>query len=241
MSSSSSFEWPSELGHIIIITMGNRRRLERLVHVLGPLLELCHVLPAVEGGALSLKELKAAGQYKPVDKWNELTPGQVGCFMSHRLAWKYIIEHNLSSVLVLEDDATTDFADEKVASLMRVIMKLREASGQWSVLYLGRNNRMITDRKRFNADIVSPGRSWGLFAYAVSLEGARKLCKQSRVITEAVDIFVSTTPMSGRFAITPNVFDVHDDGISDTQQRRVKAPARSRDLPSAQTQSFSIY
>lgn len=221
--------------------MGNNRRLERLVRILGPLTELCHVLPAVEGTTLSLKELKASGQYKPVDKWNELTPGQVGCFMSHRLAWKYVIEHNLSSVLVLEDDATTDFSESKIATLTRVITKLREATGQWSVLYLGRNNRMITDRKRFNADIVSPGRSWGLFAYAVSLDGARKLYKQSRVMSEAVDIFVSTTPLSGRFAITPNVFDVHDDGISDTQQRRVKAPPRSLELPSTQTQSVVIY
>ena len=71
---------------------------------------------------------------------------------------------------------------------------------------------------------MAPGRSWGLFAYAVSMDGAKRLLTQSRVIQEAVDIFVSTTSCPGRFAITPNVFDVHDDGISDTQHRRVRVP-----------------
>ena len=223
----TTLDWPIELSPIIIISMGNPDRLIRLSTILHPLLESCHILPAIRGNTISLEDLQTKGKYKPVDKWNALSQGQVACFQSHQLAWRYIYEQKLTSALILEDDATTDFESETMLRLMRVIQRLRDASGAWNVLYLGRNNQMVTDKKRFTQDIVAPGRSWGLFAYAVSLSGAERLLKQSRVIHEAVDIFVSTTPCTGRFAITPNIFDVHDDGISDTQQRQVRAPPSS--------------
>jgi GR25 family glycosyltransferase involved in LPS biosynthesis len=216
--------WPKELQPVIIITMGDARRMERICKIMFPMMQFCWVLPCVKGSELDLKDLQKSGLYKPIDQWNVLTSGQVGCFMSHKLAWKHIVEKNLQSALILEDDATSDFSALKMACLERVMNRLRSASGEWNVLYLGRNNRMINDRKRFTPDIVAPGRSWGLFAYAVSRSGAQQLIRQSRTITDAVDIFVSTCSMPGRFAITPNVFDVHDDGVSDTQQRRVRPP-----------------
>lgn len=237
-SSLVNVQWPPELKPIIVITMGDVARIRRISSVLREIEEFVLVLPAVPGHALDLAEMQSKGKYKPIDKWNELTNGQVACFMSHQLAWKYILKHKVKSALILEDDATSDFSEEKLQSLARVISRLRDATHQWNILYLGRNSQMMTNKKRFTADIVAPGRSWGLFAYAVSEEGAQHLLKKSRVIQEAVDIFVSTTPLQGRFAITPNFFEVYDDGVSETQHRRVHVSRQNSTNQLKQTNNF---
>lgn len=63
-------------------------------------------IPAVDGKASETRRLSQAASYA------QLTPGEIGCFESHRRAWQKIVDKNLPAALVLEDDVavSSDFA-----------------------------------------------------------------------------------------------------------------------------------
>jgi len=68
------------------------------------------ILPAVDGSAARPDEIEAVyhrGLHRPTYPF-ELKTGEIGCFLSHRTAWKQIVERNLSAALVLEDDVCID-------------------------------------------------------------------------------------------------------------------------------------
>ncbi len=64
-------------------------------------------IAAVDGKAPGVRASSQAAPYAP------LTPGEVGCFESHRSAWREIVARRLPAALVLEDDVAVscDFAD----------------------------------------------------------------------------------------------------------------------------------
>ena len=217
--------WPLEdLPKILIISLGDPKRIESLRRNLGP--ELCAisvVLPATDGRNLDVAAMEKSGEYKPVDKFNTLTQGQIGCFISHRRAWRFLAQHpTLQHILILEDDARVDQSPAAMQTLNRALKQLKRAKRDWEVLYLGRNPLLANVIKRPSPDLVVPGRTWGQFGDAVSRKGARRLLEASGVISEAADIFVSTTPMNRRYALTHDVITVWDDGVSSTQGRKVQ-------------------
>lgn len=64
-------------------------------------------IPAVDGRKLSESELlKWRQRESPFLDWttHELTPGEIGCFLSHREFWQKVVDERLSHAFVLEDD-----------------------------------------------------------------------------------------------------------------------------------------
>ena len=68
------------------------------------------VLIAVDGSALS--DWPVARRFQPRYPFS-LGPGEVGCFLSHRLAWQRMLDEGLEAALILEDDVALEdgFAD----------------------------------------------------------------------------------------------------------------------------------
>jgi len=75
-----------------------------------------HILDAVDGRLLddaSRAAVYRPGLFKPRYPF-ELTPGEIGCFLSHRRAWQEIVSRKLDAGFIFEDDVEVDtpvFAD----------------------------------------------------------------------------------------------------------------------------------
>jgi glycosyl transferase family 25 len=101
-----------------------------------------------------------------------LTPGGIGCAMSHRNAYKKIIDNNLSSALILEDDIRIDRDFHK--KLHYLMNKAEEFN--YDVMFLGYHPSSIKYiKEQVNDVFVRSSRVYGLFGYVVSNAGAKKL------------------------------------------------------------------
>lgn len=97
-----------------------------------------------------------------------LTSGQLGCFMSHYTVWHHMVEHNIESALILEDDfdLQEDFSE-------RFGQYLEEASVEdWNLLYLGRSPTE-GDYRQVSAHIVEPGYTLWTVGYVIRLDAAK--------------------------------------------------------------------
>ena len=86
---------------------GRRPSVEALV---GALPIESEILPAVDGRALSAEEADGAhvrSRYAPRYPF-ALARSEIGAFLSHRAAWRRIIDDGLDFAFVFEDDATID-------------------------------------------------------------------------------------------------------------------------------------
>jgi len=115
-----------------------------------------------------------------------LTPSEVGCFLSHRLAWIKCIEKN-SLTLILEDDflikpnfeeslsiLTSQYLEWDIARLQGLV------DTPDSTLQAGSNYQIVTNRED----------PLGATAYLIKPEAARKLIQHSIQIYEPLDHFL---------------------------------------------------
>lgn len=90
----------------------------------------------------SVESLIADNSYDPVKKRERnrslLTPGEIGCALTHRRAAERLVERGYRSALILEDDICV--VDSNVGTFGRAIEDLPR---QWDILYLGYNKNNI--------------------------------------------------------------------------------------------------
>jgi glycosyl transferase family 25 len=86
---------------------------------------------AVDGRLLDLDGMKRSGELV-LNSWTGhfLTPGEVGCLLSHIAVWRIIVEEGLATALILEDDA--HFRRNADAYLAEV---LAEAPQDWDIIH----------------------------------------------------------------------------------------------------------
>jgi glycosyl transferase family 25 len=188
------------LEHIFVITI----RPERLVifeNRLGVLCENLTVCKGVNGRELDKKVLTEKGI---ISKDSTLLRGEIGCYLSHRACWEYIVKNNISNALIFEDDA--EFGTAAQWRLKHQVIPTLPSN--WNLVLLARNRKVVKDRVKINGMWAIPGRSWGLWAYMISIRVARSLLHQSLPINEAVDTFVSSTRGSGIFALRSDLCGV---------------------------------
>jgi GR25 family glycosyltransferase involved in LPS biosynthesis len=103
-----------------------------------------------------------------------LTPGGVGCALSHRSVWEKVVREGIRRALVLEDDAELD---PEISD--------RLSQGPWpeefDLFFLGYIRQptltLNGNFKRVNRFFGRAQGVWGFHGYLVSLEGAKKLLK----------------------------------------------------------------
>jgi glycosyl transferase family 25 len=128
------------------------------------------VLDAVEGSALSEAERNAVYSAQAIHKPRypfPLNAGEIGCFLSHRLAWQKILDEGLDAALILEDDVQIErdvfekaltLAEENIQDLGYIQFQVRPLKGDANVLAEGNGARVLSPNVtplRTSAQLVS--------------------------------------------------------------------------------------
>lgn len=103
--------------------------------------------------------------------WNrDLKLGEIACSLTHWQIWSYAQKQEISSVIILEDDAELlpEFEQRE-----RILVDLCHTDPSWDLLYLGRE-RVEPDRGMSGA-FALPGFSYCTHGYALSAKGLLKL------------------------------------------------------------------
>ena len=117
---------------------------------------------------------------------------QFGCYMSHILLWKTMLQEDLDYIVVLEDDVmlTTDFA----AKIRGIIAQLPQ---KWGILYLNGTERKFGGK--YGAGVYQSRGGVGAFAYAISRFAATYFLKESAMKSDKpIDHVLDEAVLSGK-------------------------------------------
>jgi len=113
-----------------------------------------------------------------------LTVGGIGCALSHKKCYQYIVDNKIPYCLILEDDIHVD---------NDLIDKLEQLNppNDFEILFLGYHSIHIKKHdiviKNNDYEYVKPIKAYGLFGYIVSYTGAKKLLDNVFPITQQID------------------------------------------------------
>lgn len=163
-------------------------------------------LDAVDGSALASKptEYKSA-KVKRLQGY-ELTPNEIGCYLSHKEVWKRCVDEN-APTLVLEDDFVL------APNFENVLSTILEADDCWDLLRL-QGLYEVPYKTLFEksgvAFVRNEGDAVGATAYLLKPEVAKKLIQYSSDIYEPVDHFLEHHQKHGLefLAIRPYPIDI---------------------------------
>ena len=118
--------------------------------------------------------------------WNrDLTPGEIGCSLSHVTAWKDALAKDYKNILVLEEDFLSNGS---------LALKDLTLPTNYDLLYLGRNKVDESVPEEEFGDFYMPSYSYNTHAYLLSQSGIKKLMAynlQDNIIP--ADEFLSAT------------------------------------------------
>lgn len=105
--------------------------------------------------------------------WHSFKPGEIGNFGSHYLAWKYLVNSSLDSLVVFEDDVLMDdsFIDAYKTALKNIPPDFDVLS-----MYIHPNQYDRFNQKDYVNEYISRGyQDWSTLSYVISRQGAEKL------------------------------------------------------------------
>ena len=185
-------------GLIIHLTRAQSRR--RQVDELLPSLPVpARILEAVDGQSLSAAELSAVYRrnlHEPHYPF-ELRAGEIACFLSHRKAWKEIVERDLDAALVLEDDVGI------VPDVFDVAFKLAVAACDGEPAYIQFGLRPLKGRAETltrdgDVRIVRPENVMlGTVGQLLTRKAAEMLLENTRMFDRPIDVFLQMHWLTG--------------------------------------------
>ena len=167
------------------------------------------VVAAVDGRALGdVQRARAfsAARHRPAYPFPP-RPGEIGCFLSHRAAWRTIIDRGLEAALILEDDvelrrprfdAALALACEASRTHGLVRLPLMERAGAAA------RARAVPSVLR---PVVLP---LGTQAQVVSAAAARRLLEVSEPFDRPIDVFLQMRWVTGVPSCVVSPSGVHD-------------------------------
>jgi len=120
------------------------------------------------------------------DWWKrDITPGEVGCAISHTRVWNKILEDGVETALILEDDFTG------VIDLSTVNLP----HDDWDIAYLGRHSLFLNKEIRINNEWNEALASYNTHAYVIKNKTANTLLNKYKFTSNliAVDEFLTAT------------------------------------------------
>ncbi|XP_063708148.1 glycosyltransferase 25 family member [Culicoides brevitarsis] len=157
-----------------------RKKMEKNFDLLG--LEVEH-FAAIDGKQMNEEWIKQQGiEFMPgfVDPYHDrpMTYGEIGCFMSHYLIWKKMVEEKLELVLILEDDVK--FEPYFRTRVTNILAQARKSGKTFDLLYFGRKALSHKDERYIpgTTNLVEVGYSYWTLGYVLTLKGAQKLLAQ---------------------------------------------------------------
>ena len=144
---------------------------------------------AVNGAKLKNEEI--ARHYSPEQNkakyYKSLTVGEIGCYLSHRKVWEEIVENEIPSAIILEDDFLI------TEELTNAISDIESIQSSWDYIKLAgykkrkRKSYIIEKLKHFSL-VEFKKIPAGTCAQAVSLNGAKKLLETTDKFGRPIDI-----------------------------------------------------
>ena len=153
-------------------------------------------ISAIDGKLLTKNELQKLAV--PKDErllcFRELTPGEVGCFLSHRECWKKLVESDQNWALILEDDCVFS---TNAKSLMETENWIPKDIQLCQLAHIGcSGEKVIIERRKyklFNGSevvrVIKPHHI-GTLAYLIHRDVARVALDATRKIEAPVDEFL---------------------------------------------------
>lgn len=177
--------------HVFLINLD--RSTDRLARC-APLLDRLGVswerVPGVEGKKLPPEQLAALNPHPaPHGEWfRPLTPGEIGCFLSHLRCWQLIQERDLDCGVVLEDDF--DVHDACTRESLEALARSATGPHPWDVLKLTRLRKGALTVAELGSGLAlcqgGQGPEDGC-GYMVSRRGAAKLTPRREHLLRPVD------------------------------------------------------
>lgn len=103
-----------------------------------------------------------------------LSRGEVGCFASHFLAWKYVVSNNINELLILEDDAKIENDFIKKFNFTK---KYLPDSYEIFFTFVDDQMKLRYDYHKHylgNIFLTKAFQDWSTLGYMVSLNGAKR-------------------------------------------------------------------
>ena len=132
-----------------------------------------------------------------------LTPGECGCFLSHRAVWQEIAKKNIKRAVILEDDLTLfdnfkDTLSESVPHIpqdadvffLDIGMNKPFAKNSYYVSAGFWLSGFLNTPSPYFAKLKKSHRVWGTHAYCITSDSAKKLLKLTEAVTVPVDIAI---------------------------------------------------
>jgi hypothetical protein len=190
--------WPIEFTPLFAISI-RPERLADFRNRMGPWASLIHHWPGTDGRRIDRGLAVAKNLVSPNARLNR---GQMGCYHSHVRLWKFIVQQNISSAFICEDDADIFYSETIRSQLAVGMQQLQTQLPDWGFVYVGHNttNRGANEEDRITENISVPKTCAGLFAYVIKKEVCEKLLQYCAPYTNAVDLFVADMINSGRLA-----------------------------------------
>lgn len=146
------------------------------------------VFTAIDGRKLSVRDSGYNGRLRRLLYGKNLTPGEIGCALSHLSVCDEIARRGIERALILEDDARVQ------DNLPDVLRMLESCPDKWDLIrFIGspknikrmRVSDHMQDGLTLNRIYGTPG---GAYGYVVNLRAAKKLASKRNSIWMPVDI-----------------------------------------------------
>ncbi|WP_100914058.1 glycosyltransferase family 25 protein [Pseudoalteromonas spongiae] len=171
-------------------------------------------IQAIDGTKLTDTEIQAhySSQLNSKQYYRNLGYGEIGCFLSHRLAWQKIVEQKLHYAIVLEDDF------QLAGDLSAVFSTIESLKFDWQLLKLAayqNRTRPIKATKQVNEqfDLVLHKKPLtGCCAQAITYHAAKQLLAITEQFGCPVDTQIQRTWQTGVSVYSLMPFMIEQDG-----------------------------
>lgn len=139
--------------------------------------------------------------------WEGFKLGEIGNFGSHYLAWRYVVENNIDSLLVFEDDSLID--EDFLAKYNISVKNTPKDYDVLSIFVHDNQYPRFTQSDNINQFVSKGYQDWSTLCYVVSRQGAKKLIKyvESVGMDHPTDWFIFRKGHNNIF----NVYTLHPD------------------------------
>lgn len=182
-----AYKLPKEMHNIFVISIRPQRWEDFQIRV-GPWKKYATLFTGTDGRKINKRRFILDGKLH--HKRNGLRRGEIGCYDAHVRLWKEIVKKKIPYAFICEDDADIKHDLKVSKTIQKAFAEVKEMKLDYDLFYVGHRAHGI--RKRLSPMISEPKGGYGLFAYVLTLAGAKKLIRAAFPAREAVDMFVST-------------------------------------------------
>ena len=172
---------PSEiLPKFIISLQNNQERLQYVKDKIIPKLQSTILTSAVDYKVDDLNKLLTDNNLKVSDNFFENgRVGQLACFLSHFLIWKFIVKNKIDMCIVLEDDVKIYKNFNKTIDKIYDNLPIKF---DYVHLFVHPDKQKIEYLDGNEGDLIPAEDNFGTVAYMISLRGAKRLLKLSKLL-----------------------------------------------------------